>query len=365
MDILIYAIPDDDHISAVRWGLAQFGVTSEVWIPGDLPDFATLSISHTGGRTRASVRHDGRVVELSDARLIWNRRVETPSAPAAASVHDRFMIEHQSWAHITNVISLLDRAIPTINAVGPQHRAGKKAVQLVIAHEAGMRTPETLISNDFDLIRDFWAEHSGHVVVKPYHTFSWAIGAERLLSFTAVMPQPTRDLRLSLEVCPQIFQRRVKKILDVRVVAFSDQVYAAGVASDAAAEEVDSRKGILTAPGMFRKVSVPNPILSGVAEFMRISGLQFGAFDFVVDEGGEWIFLECNESGQFLYLEQFIPSMLLLDPFCRWLAELAGRKAPDQRLRFSDFEKDRGAARFRDYRSHKRRAENPAHAVEG
>lgn len=34
--------------------------------------------------------------------------------------------------------------------------------------------------------------------------------------------------------------------------------------------------------------------------------LNFGAFDFIVDERGKWIFLEVNPNGQWLWLEKIL-----------------------------------------------------------
>ena len=35
-------------------------------------------------------------------------------------------------------------------------------------------------------------------------------------------------------------------------------------------------------------------------------GLMFGAFDFIVDQNGDWIFLEINPNGQWLWLEKIL-----------------------------------------------------------
>jgi len=37
---------------------------------------------------------------------------------------------------------------------------------------------------------------------------------------------------------------------------------------------------------------------------MNIMGLRYGAFDFIVDKSGDYFFLECNPSGQWLWLEK-------------------------------------------------------------
>lgn len=57
---------------------------------------------------------------------------------------------------------------------------------------------------------------------------------------------------------------------------------------------------------------------------MKDLGLVFGCFDFIVTPEGEYIFLEVNEMGAFLWIEQQLPEMGMLDAFCEFLIQ--GRK---------------------------------------
>ena len=52
---------------------------------------------------------------------------------------------------------------------------------------------------------------------------------------------------------------------------------------------------------------------------MNSLGIVSGSFDFIVTEDGEHVFLEVNEQGQFLWLEDLCPDLLLLDAFCAFL----------------------------------------------
>ena len=50
-------------------------------------------------------------------------------------------------------------------------------------------------------------------------------------------------------------------------------------------------------------------------------GIVFGCFDFVVTPEGEFIFLEVNESGDFLWMEECAPEYNILSRFAAWLAQ--------------------------------------------
>jgi len=53
----------------------------------------------------------------------------------------------------------------------------------------------------------------------------------------------------------------------------------------------------------YERVDVPAPVVAGMAGYLEAFGLGFGAFDFVVTSDDEWIMLECNPAGQWLWLE--------------------------------------------------------------
>jgi hypothetical protein len=48
-------------------------------------------------------------------------------------------------------------------------------------------------------------------------------------------------------------------------------------------------------------------------------GLVFGCFDFVVTPAGEYVFLEINQMGQFLWKEEQCAELPLLQAFCDFL----------------------------------------------
>ena len=68
-------------------------------------------------------------------------------------------------------------------------------------------------------------------------------------------------------------------------------------------------------------------------------GLVFGCLDLVVTPEGEHVFLEVNEMGQFLWLEEYNPALLTLDLFCELLVHgregFDGRPASDP-VRYGD-----------------------------
>lgn len=52
---------------------------------------------------------------------------------------------------------------------------------------------------------------------------------------------------------------------------------------------------------------------------MKRLGLVFGCFDFIVTPAGEYVFLEINQMGQFLWIEEANPDFPLLQMFCDFI----------------------------------------------
>jgi hypothetical protein len=50
-------------------------------------------------------------------------------------------------------------------------------------------------------------------------------------------------------------------------------------------------------------VEVPAPIARAVETYKKHAELAYGAFDFAEDSTGTWWFLECNQGGQFGFVE--------------------------------------------------------------
>jgi hypothetical protein len=72
------------------------------------------------------------------------------------------------------------------------------------------------------------------------------------------------------------------------------------------------------------EVATPPAVERGILSFARQTGVCFGSLDLAVDRNGEWWFLEINEQGQFLWLDDLCPEAQLLGKFCAFLTAPQG-----------------------------------------
>lgn len=67
-------------------------------------------------------------------------------------------------------------------------------------------------------------------------------------------------------------------------------------------------------------------------------GIVFGCFDLIVTPGGDYVFLEVNEMGAFVWIEEQNPEIKLVDAFSEFLiqGELSSRRRTSTPVNLSD-----------------------------
>jgi hypothetical protein len=225
---------------------------------------------------------------------------------------------------------VLTRQATFINSPEVQYLAGKKALQLRTAVEAGFIVPATCISNDFDRVVRTKTKYD-NIIMKLYSTRMWRKDGEALGAFTTMVHSLEPEDRASIELSPSIFQEAVTDIdSEVRLIAFGDRLYGLRMRRSSSDNGL-SADGISDSRLLYKygkydcsAAEIPEDVQHKVKRYMDLLGLKFGAFDFIVKSNEDWVFLECNEAGQFLYLEGQLQSIRMLKDFTDWLASHVG-----------------------------------------
>lgn len=361
--ILVMAIPNDYHTMAVQWGVEQLGGIVKIWVPGDLPDKSSISISIVEGDTQVRFSSGNTHFNCDDIGVVWNRRYSIPVAPEDASPHDQPAIQRESYEQVRSTIFTTSHGAIAINDPSAQYAADRKAFQVRTASMVGFAVPPTLFSNNYADILEFHREH-GPLIAKPHQQYAWVTSGGTLSHLTFEMPEPTESLRKSIEHCPLIIQKKVERAFEVRLVMMGNTITAAKMTDLSDDGILDSRKAMCSGAMEFSLIDPPREVAELCGKYMAALGLRMGMFDFIIDANGVWYFLECNEQGQFLFVEQALPEAALLDKFCRWLLELAGADSysldRQPRLALRAFEQSDRAAELRvEQEKHKRVPDPP------
>jgi len=284
--ILIVSSLLDSHARVVVKVLVRRGVP--VFI-GDVMEFGAGAQLSLGADEARWVRADGCDADLNEATAIWCRRNFPPIFDSALrDPCDRDFVRKQWNELLWGTVCALD--VPLFNHPFRQY-AATKPLQLAIAREVGLRVPDTLISNDADAVLDFVERHRGRVIHK-------ALGAatDRLL-FTKRWDARDHAALDALTLAPTIFQQQIGGDRELRLTIAGERCFAAEFDAGGRAD------GRLDVDVPFRPHALPAEVEGRLALLMEALGLRYATVDLRIDEHGDYVFLELNPQGQFLYME--------------------------------------------------------------
>jgi hypothetical protein len=245
------------------------------------------------------VRCDGRRVRLSEARAAWlHQRPRsaplgpTPSAVAAASSTDRLweaaldLVPGASWWTKPESLEL----------------AANKVRQARWAHEAGLRVPPTVVSNDPAVVRST-------VLTHPLLKY---LGDSVPLWGQGDHGYATRTVRASLgplsdwaiAVSPALYQAQVSSPRELRVVVVRGsgraRVFAAGAPRPAGVIDLRFCDDVMAT---FVPCELHEPTRGALLRLLEAAGLGFCSADLLVDQDGEHLFVDLNPTGAWWWID--------------------------------------------------------------
>jgi glutathione synthase/RimK-type ligase-like ATP-grasp enzyme len=295
MTVLIVSSLSDIHACAVIAALTSHGCKAELLDLSEFPQQLTLSLAFQNGEHRFWLERAGYGrLDLSEVRSVWWRRPQAFKLPGSVinPIHQRLALSEAGTAFQGMYQSMDAR---WINDPLRDQAASHKPWQLTVAQEVGLEIPETLMTNNPEEARQFWAACEGDAIYKQFLALpdSW--------SETRRVGTQEEALAESIRLCPVIFQRRIAAVADLRVTIIGDEVFAASVSIDELEYDTDVR---LNLSARYIQHALPDGVSRLLVALMRKLGLVYGAIDLRLTQDGRYVFLEVNPAGQFLYIEQ-------------------------------------------------------------
>jgi glutathione synthase/RimK-type ligase-like ATP-grasp enzyme len=319
--VLLLASIDDAHAGAVAWALGRNGIDS-VWSPSlrfDRGSRLTLLADGDGVRAHAAQ------VDLGKFSAVWHRSPEPPGAEGCAQEDRDFVLKQWSYFQ-KNAFELAGGFIDAlwVNRPAAAEAAESKWLQLQAAHAVGLRFPEAVASNDVAEVRKL-LKRCGKLVFKQFYSYVWQSRATGDIrgSGVALLDENADLPDAAIAVCPGIYQRYIDKAFDIRVTVIGDRMFAVRLSQQAGGAYVDWRQHIRDDDMRMEWITLPAATEAPLRALMTRLGLVVGCIDLVVDHDGQVFFLEVNQQGQFLFLEQSLPDLPLLQAMTSLL--LTGR----------------------------------------
>ncbi|MFH8617446.1 ATP-grasp ribosomal peptide maturase [Streptomyces sp. NPDC017979] len=305
MTVLILTSEQDVTADMVVAQLHRRGVPLVRFDPADLPQEGALSAEYVRGEFRGYLSTGGRVVSMDSLRAVWVRRPGEPAAHAA---------EPSAWLTAESGQALYGMLHSTrarwMNEPGAAARARLKPWQLRIAHDSGFPVPATVITTYPQVARQF-ADQYRNVVVK---AVSGKPPSDPPMALPTTLVPADADFT-NVAAGPTLLQRYIAKRADIRLTGVGDELFAARKLAEPG--QVDGRYG--ETGHQWHAVQTPESVRRAVLKYKETAQLAYGAFDFAEDDEGTWWFLECNQGGQFGFVE-LETEQPVADAVARWLS---------------------------------------------
>lgn len=319
MKVLIVAPENDNHTAPLKWALEQAGFPVACWAGLGWTEDRQAAISLFSNHQIWLGKH---VLEPGD--VVWVRRpAQTMLNPHAVPEDKKFATAEYRWFFHSVMYFLETLPIHCVNKYTASRFINNKSVQILIAKACGMNVPGTLMTNSPEAVREYFQQNTNRTICKAFFPHVWQKDPRSSIAVTETF-ELMREMLPADEVltyAPAIYQEMVVKQFDVRMVLLGSTVYSYALHNPKGALDwrQDAGQGLVRV----EPIATPSEVEVGVLAFVSRSGIAYGSFDFAVDAQGKWWFLEVNEGGQFLWLDEFNPSLHVLEKFLAFLTSPA------------------------------------------
>jgi len=272
----------------------------------------------------------GNVAKLSDIGAVWARKTAKFNF-----IGDELGAQEQAFAQ-SETEHLFFSLLYSLDCYWMSHpRATRGALwkgeQLRRAQRMGFRVPRTLISNDPEAVRRFRSAVAGEIIFKTMSSPS--LCAEEVAADertycglpTTVVSDAHLEAIDAVRIVPCQFQEHIAKRYELRVTVIGEKAFAAKIHSqDDERTATDYREFSVEIP--YEVAMLPAEVEARCVAFVRSYGLEFGAIDLIVTPDDEFVFLENNPGGQFLFVEQLVPELKMTDAVAEVLAQAAAKE---------------------------------------
>lgn len=283
----------------------------------DVESLKRTIISYRGSSWKIN---DGKIeVDSKDFSCVWCRR---PFMELTLEEQNYTGVDFRIWKNEWNktLLGLYNsiKELPWLNPLRKAYKGENKYYQMELANAIGLDMPDTLISNNKKELVSFVKKYD-KVLMKLMSQEIYDLGENDFRGFyTNVITEKDLEKFGELEENPIVLQPYIEKEYEVRYTIVGDRHFAC---------KIDSQKSE-RAKYDWRRYDIPNTphsaieppksIRNKVSKMLTVLGIEYGAFDFIVTPDDEWIFLEVNCMGQWLWIEQ-LANLPISDAIVDWL----------------------------------------------
>lgn len=241
-------------------------------------------------------------VDLKSISAVWLRRNVAIKPLDGGEEWAAALASNESTKAIGGILRCIECL--WVNAPSYDDESTFKIKQLQVARKCGWRVPRTLISNNPCAVKRFYDSCGGQVIYKLIDQSSWKHFPDfEIPKAVATLPLRKQDLdhldqvRLSLH----LFQEHIQKAADIRITVVGSKIFAVRIESQLGKGNIDFRMDYSVPMSIYE---LPAAVKQKCLSLMSHLGLNFSTIDICLTRDGDYVFLEVNSQGQWLWMEE-------------------------------------------------------------
>ncbi|GHV66141.1 hypothetical protein FACS1894199_08950 [Bacteroidia bacterium] len=242
-----------------------------------------------------------------EVTAVWERRPEVPTQLLVDNLPEINKHNLEEGRGFLSFLCYYLKDVFSIGSVVYDRVSASKMLQLKVAKELGMKVPATCFSNRKADVLAF-AQDFEYVLLKPISNGNIWLGKEYEYVFYAQKVKSSALDTHPEEMFSQtvsFVQNYIEKQYELRITVVNNEVFACKIDSQLLDDDkgkIDWRQGYNH--GLKHEpIDLPENITHFCRRYLEKMNLHFGCFDMIVTPNNEYVFLECNPNGQWLWIE--------------------------------------------------------------
>lgn len=324
--VLVFTNKEDAHPNPVfdrltEWGVPFFRLNTEDL----LSDYTvTWRADGRGCDFEIANRQNGLTLKGSEITTVWDRRPEPPKTLPIKNTEKIDIYNRREALEFLRFLRHYVEHIPSVGSIVGDRVASSKMVQYRTALAYGFIVPDTVYANSKPAVEALAGRHQTLCLKAIEGTDIWDdeqgvdyVFYTQTLQSADVATIPEEAFRQTVN----FVQEYVPKQYELRITVVGEEVFAAKILSQELPDDkgrIDWRQGYES--GLrFSGCTLPKDIREKCVLLVHALGLNFGCIDLIVRPDGQYVFLECNPNGQWLWIE-LETGMKISEGIARFLA---------------------------------------------
>ena len=288
--ILVCGIPSETPLQMVTSNLKKMSADFVLLNQRTFPK-CQLWYEVNGGKIVGELHVGERTYPLQEFTAVYPRLMDDRFLPELSDEpQDSSLRKHCRFFHDTLIRWMEIAPALVINRCAPMASNSSKPYQAQLIRAQGFLVPETLITNEPELVREFRAKH-GRVIYK-------SISAVR--SIVQELNDEDEERLERIRWCPTQFQAFVEGT-NLRVHTVGGETFATAVRSEATDYRYAARQA--GEPAELREVTLSRGLSEKCIRLSQVLGLEFAGIDLKVTPEDDVYCFEVNPCPAFSYYE--------------------------------------------------------------